>query len=29
MNKIDKVLGEMDIRGKINQIDAQKRFHLI
>ncbi|CAM6001190.1 unnamed protein product [Sphagnum balticum] len=29
MSKIDKVLGEMDIRGKINQIDAQKRFHLI
>jgi hypothetical protein len=29
MSRIDKILGEMDIRGKINKIDAQKRFHLI
>lgn len=29
LNKVDKILGEMDIRGKIGQIDAQKRFHLI
>lgn len=29
MSKVDTILGEMDIRGKINQIDAQKRFHLI
>jgi len=29
MSRIDKILGEMDIRGKINNIDAQKRFHLI
>lgn len=29
MGKIDTILGEMDIRGKVTQIDAQKRFHLI
>ncbi len=29
MSKIDKVLGEMDIRGKITEIDAKKKFHLI
>ncbi len=29
MSRIDKILGGMDIRGKINQIDAQKKFHLI
>jgi hypothetical protein len=29
LTKVDKILGEMDIRGKISEIDAQKRFHLI
>lgn len=29
MSKIEKVFGEMDIRGKISKIDAEKRFHLI
>lgn len=29
MGKVDTILGEMDIRGKISQIDAQKKFHLI
>ena len=29
MNKIDKVLGDLDIRGKITEIDAKKKFHLI
>jgi hypothetical protein len=29
MGKVDMILGEMDIRGKINEIDAQKKFHLI
>jgi hypothetical protein len=28
-SKINKILGEMDIRGKISEIDAKKKFHLI
>lgn len=29
MGRVDQILGGMDIRGKISQIDAQKKFHLI
>lgn len=29
VNKIEKVMGGMDIRGKIAEIDAKKTFHLI
>ena len=29
VNKIDKVFGELDIRGKVTEIDAKKKFHLI
>lgn len=29
VKKMDQVMGDLDIRGKITEIDAKKKFHLI
>ena len=29
VRKMDQVMGDLDIRGKITEIDAKKKFHLI